>query len=203
MASTSQRQLLTLLLLWISIVSTTSARPCKTLFISSYSFSLRQPQFHASSSSSSGFVTIFAEVTQFRRVHGDALILDHQAAAAAEAEAEAAEEPPRLTRQPLRKMPLFPLSSSTSSYDLTSLRDRTKDILSVVVALLFGVGCGALTAATMYLAWSLFSTRYDAAEEEEEEEDDAAATAAADDGLSPKKVGYVKIPSADSKQTDW
>ncbi|PON74990.1 Transmembrane protein [Parasponia andersonii] len=188
MASKSQRQLLTLLLLWISIVSTTSARPCKTLLISSYSFSLRQPQFP----SSSGFVTIFAEVTQFRRVNGDALILDHQAAA------EAEEEPPRLTRQPLRKMPLFPLSSSTTSYDLTSLRDRAKDILSVVVALLFGVGCGALTAATMYLAWSLFSTRYDAAEEEEEEEEAAAAA-----GLSPKKMGYVKIPSADSKQTDW
>uniref|UniRef100_A0A803Q2D4 Transmembrane protein n=1 Tax=Cannabis sativa TaxID=3483 RepID=A0A803Q2D4_CANSA len=164
MASKSQRLLLTILLIWISIVST-SARPCKTLFVSSYSFSLRQPQFH----SSSGFVTIFAEVTQFRRVNV----------------------------QPLRKMPLFPLSASTSPYDLTSLRDRTKDILSVVVALLFGVGCGALTAATMYLAWSLFSTRY------QDDADDTTSAVVDDDGLSPKKMGYVKIPTADAKQTDW
>ncbi|KAM6562771.1 hypothetical protein CsatB_022769 [Cannabis sativa] len=57
-------------------------------------------------------------------------------------------------------MPLFPLSSSTSPYDLTSLRDHTKDILNVVVALLFDVACGSLTVAIMYLAWSLFSTRY-------------------------------------------
>ncbi|KAL0008979.1 hypothetical protein SO802_010481 [Lithocarpus litseifolius] len=34
-----------------------------------------------------------------------------------------------------------------ASYDFSSLRDLTKDILSVAVALLFGVGCGALTAA--------------------------------------------------------
>ncbi|KAJ6290844.1 hypothetical protein OIU78_026571 [Salix suchowensis] len=77
------------------------------------------------------------------------------------------------------------------SYDLSSLRDRTKDILSVVVALLFGVGCGALTAATMYLVWSLFSpsqSRYDDyfdGEFSDEEEEDL------------KKIGYVKIPEAE------
>ncbi|KAM6562770.1 hypothetical protein CsatB_022768 [Cannabis sativa] len=73
MASKSQRLLLSILLIWISIVST-SARPCKTLFISSYTFSLRQPQFH----SSSGFVTIFAEVTQFYRVKGEAWIIEEE-----------------------------------------------------------------------------------------------------------------------------
>ncbi|THG17505.1 hypothetical protein TEA_009032 [Camellia sinensis var. sinensis] len=36
----------------------------------------------------------------------------------------------------------------------SSFRDRTKDILSVVGSLLFGVGCGALTAATLYLICS-------------------------------------------------
>lgn len=188
MASTSQLQLLTILLLWISIISTSAARPCKTLLVSSYSFSLRQPQFR----SSSGSVTIFAEVTQFRRVNGDALIIQHEP----QPELELQEVGPLRTQQPLRRiMPLFPMSSSTSSYDLTSLRDRTKDILSVVVALLFGVGCGALTAATMYLAWSLFSTRY-----ENDAENDSDAD---DDGLSPKKMGYVKIPTADSKWSDW
>ncbi|KAF2290554.1 hypothetical protein GH714_014380 [Hevea brasiliensis] len=80
-----------------------------------------------------------------------------------------------------------------SSYDMSSLRDRTKDILSVVVALLFGVGCGALTAATMYLVWSLFSTRYDYRYEEFDSEDGDE-----EDDVSPKKMGYVKIPEADS-----
>ncbi|XP_050160445.1 uncharacterized protein LOC126633994 [Malus sylvestris] len=83
-------------------------------------------------------------------------------------------------------------ASSSSSYDLSSLRDRTKDIMSVVVSLLFGVGCGALTAATMYLAWSVFISRHD----------DSGSSSFDDDfkDLSPKKVGYVKIPevTADS-----
>ncbi|KAE9606069.1 hypothetical protein Lal_00024537 [Lupinus albus] len=48
-----------------------------------------------------------------------------------------------------------------SAYDFSSLRDRTNDIISVVVALLFGVGCGALTATTMYLAWSIFANLYE------------------------------------------
>ncbi|KAK7850303.1 hypothetical protein CFP56_001151 [Quercus suber] len=47
-----------------------------------------------------------------------------------------------------------------ASYDFSSLRDRTKDILSVIIALLFGVGCRAFIAATMYLTWSLFSHRF-------------------------------------------
>ncbi|KAF4348325.1 uncharacterized protein LOC115722561 [Cannabis sativa] len=192
MASKSQRLLLTILLIWISIVST-SARPCKTLFVSSYSFSLRQPQFH----SSSGFVTIFAEVTQFRRVNGEAWIIEEEHQEQEQEQRRQYQEEASRQVQPLRKMPLFPLSASTSPYDLTSLRDRTKDILSVVVALLFGVGCGALTAATMYLAWSLFSTRY------QDDADDTTSAVVDDDGLSPKKMGYVKIPTADAKQTDW
>ena len=83
-----------------------------------------------------------------------------------------------------------------------SLRDRTKDVLSVVVALLFGVGCGALTAGTMYLAFSIikafyhprrFNNYYDSDSEEDEEED----------VTTPKKVGYVMIPSAaPAKQVD-
>ncbi|XP_047980150.1 uncharacterized protein LOC125221880 [Salvia hispanica] len=67
----------------------------------------------------------------------------------------------------------FPLNfySTVSS----SIRDRTKDILSVVGALLFGVGCGALTGALMYFLWA----RFDFDDEEEEE----------------KKLGYVAIPA--------
>ncbi|KAG6510482.1 uncharacterized protein LOC121977569 [Zingiber officinale] len=74
----------------------------------------------------------------------------------------------------------------------SSLQERAKDILVVVIGLLFGVGCGALTAATMYLAWSLISHGHeiccsDAYSEEEEEEDVAEY---------PNQEGYVKIPAA-------
>ncbi|KAL1154854.1 hypothetical protein V6Z11_A09G272000 [Gossypium hirsutum] len=60
------------------------------------------------------------------------------------------------------------------SYAFSSLRDRSRDILSVVVALLFGVGCGSLTAAAIYLY----------------HEDDES-----DEEFSPKKMGYVNIPA--------
>lgn len=62
------------------------------------------------------------------------------------------------------------------------------------MALLFGVGCGALTAATMYLIWSLFSNRYDyhASYDDYVDADDNG------DGVdSPKKMGYVKIPATE------
>ena len=79
------------------------------------------------------------------------------------------------------------------SYDFSSLRDRTKDILSVVVALLFGVGCGALTAATMYFVWSVFSNRNDYHAFDDYADDDRE-----EEIESPKKMGYVKIPAAES-----
>ncbi|XP_015879500.2 uncharacterized protein LOC107415656 [Ziziphus jujuba] len=179
-SSTSQRSLLVIVLLSISVLSV-MARPCKTFFVSSYSFSLREPsslQFH-SSSSSSGFVTVFTEI----RPLNDAVLIEEEEL-----------DESRFQRRPLR-LPLLPVtSSSTTSYDLSSLRDRTKDILSVVVALLFGVGSGALVAATMYLASSLFWNRFDYrssspyGDDTDEEED-----------LSPKKIGYVKVPAAESE----
>ncbi|MDG2866006.1 hypothetical protein P7M39_24570, partial [Vibrio parahaemolyticus] len=78
-----------------------------------------------------------------------------------------------------------------SAYDFSSLRDRTKDILSVALALLFGVGCGALTAATMYLVWSVFSTRHPTAAFDDFSSDE-------DEIESPKKLGYVKIPATET-----
>ncbi|KAI8540985.1 hypothetical protein RHMOL_Rhmol08G0027500 [Rhododendron molle] len=73
----------------------------------------------------------------------------------------------------------------------SSFRDRTKDILSVVGSLLLGIGCGGLTAATLYLIWSLFApNRFDFrgyGDDEDESDDDDA-------GL--KKTGYVAIPAA-------
>ncbi|CAK9143443.1 unnamed protein product [Ilex paraguariensis] len=73
-----------------------------------------------------------------------------------------------------------------------SIRDRTKDIMSVVGALLFGVGCGALTAATVYLIWSLFTqNRF----EFEDSDDDFDNDSDVGDDVSAKKMGYVAIPS--------
>lgn len=58
------------------------------------------------------------------------------------------------------------------------------------MALLFGVGCGALTAATMYLVWALVVNRrgYSFEEEEDDYENEES------DAASLKKLGYVKIP---------
>ncbi|XP_057468620.1 uncharacterized protein LOC130757813 [Actinidia eriantha] len=77
-----------------------------------------------------------------------------------------------------------------------SFRDRTKDILSVVGSLLFGVGCGAITAATLYLMWSLFSgNRFDIRHSEDEYDEEDSDDGEYDD-VSPKKMGYVAIPVA-------
>ena len=73
----------------------------------------------------------------------------------------------------------------------SSFRDRTKDILTVVASLLFGVGCGALTAATLYLIWSLFApNRFEIRDYDDESDDDL------------KKVAYVAIPAADAPAKD-
>ncbi|PIN03794.1 hypothetical protein CDL12_23676 [Handroanthus impetiginosus] len=84
----------------------------------------------------------------------------------------------------------FPLKfySSVSS----SIRDRTKDIISVVGALLFGVGCGVLTAAIMYFVWALFYhcrvDFEDASSSSDDDDDDDVAAA-------KKKLGYVAVPT--------
>ncbi|EXB86771.1 hypothetical protein L484_007795 [Morus notabilis] len=187
-SSRSQRQVPILLLLvtWISIAaSVAAARPCKTLWVSSYSFSLRQQP------SSSGSVTVFTEISHFRPLlPADAAFFIDVDDRPELSQFQLQQQQQQPQPQPQQLLPRIQPLLSSAAADLSSLRDRTKDILSVVVALLFGVGCGALTAATMYLAWSLFSTRNDYSEEFEDA-----------DELSPKKMGYVKIPAADSKQS--
>ncbi|GAA0149602.1 hypothetical protein LIER_08739 [Lithospermum erythrorhizon] len=77
----------------------------------------------------------------------------------------------------------------------SSMKDRSKDIMSVVGALLFGMGCGALTAATMYLVWSLFAPNRFEFEESDDEEFDGEDD---DELYNPKKIGqggYMVIPS--------
>ncbi|MGI4406661.1 hypothetical protein ACR2V0_28755, partial [Klebsiella pneumoniae] len=77
-----------------------------------------------------------------------------------------------------------------------SFRDRTKDILSVVGSLLFGVGCGAITATTLYLMWSLFAgNRFDFRDSDDEYDEEDSDDGEYDD-VSPKKMGYVAIPVA-------
>ncbi|KAF5190443.1 transmembrane protein [Thalictrum thalictroides] len=88
--------------------------------------------------------------------------------------------------KPDSRQPALPSFGVTSS-----LRERTKDILSVVVALLFGVGCGALTSATMYLAWTLITNRYNEARDYDDEDSDFNSDY---EDVSPKKMGYCKIP---------
>ncbi|XP_073298553.1 uncharacterized protein [Primulina huaijiensis] len=79
--------------------------------------------------------------------------------------------------------------SSVSS----SIRDRSKDIMGVVGALLVGVGFGVLTGAAIFFVWALFSPRhFDFSDGSDSEDDDISAA---------KKFGYVKIP-AESKVID-
>ncbi|KAK9671356.1 hypothetical protein RND81_12G024400 [Saponaria officinalis] len=73
----------------------------------------------------------------------------------------------------------------------SSLKERTKDILSVVASLLFGAFCGAFTASTMYLVWSLLNYHHQDDDFSSDSEDD-------DDIFNPKKSHYVAIPSSAS-----
>lgn len=132
---------------------------------------------HNQNSNTAGFVTVFTEIRRFRP-HKSEIVFDHSVFPQID------DEPRQIERSEL-----------PFDYDLASLRERTKDILSVVVALLFGVGCGALTAVTMYLVWSLFSNRHDYrsssyGEINEDDEDD--------DIFNPKKMGYEKIPAKEA-----
>ncbi|XP_061339125.1 uncharacterized protein LOC133285848 isoform X1 [Gastrolobium bilobum] len=161
----------------VVLSATATARPCRTFIISSYS--IRNPSSNT-----------FATITEIRSL--TPLYIDRNPQEIFFDSDIGPFHQPKLAEIEQRgaSHPRDPLGFSTA-YDFSSLRDRTKDILSVALALLFGVGCGALTAATMYLVWSVFSARhgyrsaaYDDFSDEEIE--------------SPKKMGYVKIPAAEA-----
>ncbi|XP_022642721.1 uncharacterized protein LOC106774809, partial [Vigna radiata var. radiata] len=153
-------------ILALSATSVT-ARPCRTFIISSYSFRNPNSNTFATITEIRSFTPIF--VTDKRSSY-DVFF-------------------PHALPQQERVNPRAPLGFA-SAYDFSSLRDRTKDILSVALALLFGVGCGALTAATMYLVWSVFPIRHHAAAYDDFSSDEEIE--------SPKKLGYVKIPAPDT-----
>lgn len=75
----------------------------------------------------------------------------------------------------------------------SSFQERAKDILVVVSGLLFGFGCGALTAASMYLVWSLLASIGGASYEEVYSDDEDDEEEVSDGAESPKKAGYVII----------
>ncbi|KAL4569150.1 hypothetical protein LXL04_024781 [Taraxacum kok-saghyz] len=174
----------TTVLLLLSVIAglfaiSATARPCKTIFFitsssSSYypadNHQLGNPNFPHQNPTNSPRLTFFiTEIHEFHRTRSF----------------------PR---------PIFPdravedVSSSKPYYSSasSSIRDRTMDIMSIVGALLFGVGCGALTAATMYLIWSLCSNRrLDFGSDSEEEDYDED-----EDDVTPKTNGYAPIPAA-------
>ncbi|KAG7588996.1 hypothetical protein ISN44_As07g013130 [Arabidopsis suecica] len=154
---------------FLSITTISVARPCKTFLISSYSLSITPENPNLESDfTSTRFVTVFT-IRRLNPHHIVPFFVNRR------------HETPQI--QSDRSLPLI-------SENINSFRDRTRDILSVVVALLFGVGCGALTAATMYLVWALVVNRqsYDFDEEDDYENDES-------DAASLKKLGYVKIPA--------
>ncbi|KAF3623058.1 putative auxin response factor 8-like isoform X1 [Capsicum annuum] len=185
MASSSNFVPIFLLAFSLLAVSVAAGRPCKTLFfISTTSY---YPQFPISENPNPTRLRTFfftSEPTRFGLRFGisrptivfrrsDPFMMIRRPDPAVE------EEDQRMI------MPMEELYSSVTN----SIRDRSKDIMRVVGALLFGVGCGALTAATMYLIWSLFwPHRYH--DDLDDDDDDAEFDVAA-----AKKLGYVAIPN--------
>ncbi|XP_062217077.1 uncharacterized protein LOC133917114 [Phragmites australis] len=100
----------------------------------------------------------------------------------------------RLGPHQMRRPEVLPaVASASESEAASSVQERAKDILVVVSGLIFGFGCGALTAASMYLVWSLLASTcassYDDVYIDEEDQ--------LSDSESPKKAGYVIIHDAE------
>ncbi|XP_022143446.1 uncharacterized protein LOC111013320 [Momordica charantia] len=176
--------LLLLFLLPILLSISADARPCKSLFVS---FSLHR---HRTLDSRDPFseMAIIVDITELKSSSASSSEALFHSVAQDILQYDLA-RPRAVATQP------HPLQDSPLgfSYDFSSLRDRTKDILSVVVALLFGVGCGALTAATMYLAYSLCASRFgyrSSVYGDFGDEDDYSD----DNKENIKKMGYIKVP---------
>ncbi|KAE9591313.1 hypothetical protein Lal_00038495 [Lupinus albus] len=185
-----------IVLLLLSVTAT--ARPCRSFFMSSYTF--RNP-----SSNTFTTVTEFRSFTPLHRITADNNINDKLSIQIIDNDffdslfQQRHHHPYHHNNNNLKLDPSASLSraelgfSTTSNYaSFDSLRNRTKDIISVVVALLFGVGCGALTSATMYLVWSVVSGFRGSGYDEFLSSDDENEIETA------KKLGYEKIPAAEA-----
>ncbi|CAA0833473.1 Unknown protein [Striga hermonthica] len=172
------------------LAATVSARPCKTLFYFSATTTSTYYPYHSlpanpnPNSPFTGqrpryFTLIFtSSVTRPFSDRHPSINLDSDGAAASFG------DNPQSTSSDFP----FKFYSSVSS----SIRERTKDIMSVVGALLFGVGCGVLTAAVMYFVWALFyPASFDFADvsssSDGDDDDDVAA--------AKRKLGYVAVPT--------
>ncbi|KAL2942866.1 Histidine--tRNA ligase [Bienertia sinuspersici] len=193
MASITSNLLLPLFLLFISL-SLSSARPgisfhpCNTVIVSTYSFSLLpqnpNPNFRDQ------FIIFSADLRPYHHHHHHFRHRRFMANPLSISDKSQSIDSPK-------QLPEF------SPLGFSSLRDRTKDILSVVASLLFGAACGALTAGTMYLVWSLFNHRHDAYRSLDGFNSDDDVDNDDDDIFNPKKKGgYVAIPAAPAKVVD-
>ncbi|XP_019456811.1 PREDICTED: uncharacterized protein LOC109357352 [Lupinus angustifolius] len=180
-------------LLVLSVTAT--ARPCRTFFISSYSFSIPSITDRDDLSSSATLAS-FTEIRSFIPVY----ISSVKPSFSGQIFVDRAQEDNAVEFDHHRRVPF-----GFSANDFSSLRNRTKDILSVVVALLFGVGCGALTAATMYLVFSIFANRgedysspYDGFFDDTDEKIESPKKIGYEKIESTKKIGYEMIPAKES-----
>ncbi|XP_054819812.1 uncharacterized protein LOC129318863 [Prosopis cineraria] len=191
-SSTTASRLIAVLLGFLALTMSTTARPCRTFFISSYSFSFR-PQ------SSAATLTAFEE---FRS------LVPHDVAGNNDNNYDNLSYPAEiffdgvLTGYPLEEEEHeaeIELRASQIrapfgflSHNFSSFRDRTQDIMSVVLALLFGAAGGALTAVGLYLIWSVLSDRYDYGDSYDDYVDQEKEID------SPRKTGFMKIPAFES-----
>ncbi|XP_047321027.1 uncharacterized protein LOC124925100 [Impatiens glandulifera] len=157
--------------------------PCKTLiFFSTSSYPLDQnPNLSLDDDSSSSGRSITFFITEIRRLNPRPVSIPsiypyHISRLRAEIEEET-----------------IPSIHGSRSLDIeAAFRDFTEGILTVFRSLLFGVGCGVLTASIMYLIWSLFTpTRFDYQDSDDESDSDEDVYAS-----DPKKMGYIAIPAA-------
>uniref|UniRef100_A0A1D1YSR1 Major capsid protein L1 n=1 Tax=Anthurium amnicola TaxID=1678845 RepID=A0A1D1YSR1_9ARAE len=190
MASSSAPTSLLLLSVLSFLAIGASGRPCKTLFVS-YTVS------SASAGALSGSTIAVSQISAssehapsrfyaFYRVIPPRFYRDPfyapSFAAATEPLARSLRLPAGIERPALPR----PAVRAEPSVGLGSLRERARDILVVVAGLLFGIGCGGLASATLYLACCLCNNRdgYDYDEHVEDEME------------SPKKRGYADLPAA-------
>ncbi|GMH11286.1 hypothetical protein Nepgr_013127 [Nepenthes gracilis] len=158
--------------------------PCKTLLVTTYSFSFRPRNPHLSTHhlphDRPEFLSLVAEGRRFDPKPEEPLFLEH----------------PRFV---FDKIDIDRPNPKSSPLGVSSLRDRSMDILNVVASLLFGAVCGALTAGAMYFIWSLFINRRDDGYSNFDSftnDDDN------DDIFNPKKpTGYVAVPAAPAADT--
>ncbi|XP_071704400.1 uncharacterized protein [Rutidosis leptorrhynchoides] len=185
MASTTTAVLLLLSVIAGVFAISTTARPCKTIFfITSTSSSSLNHHHHHLQNPNSPFLTRNPNNPHRLTIFVSQIHQSHRT-------------------RPFPRPTFIDRQIDSSSNDAVSSKpyyDRTMDILSIVGALLFGVGCGALTAATVYLIFSLVSNRrLDFESDSEDEIEYAAAAADAGDDVSAMKNGYVAVPNANKE----